>query len=369
MLPGDETGTIRVDIITTGLSQDSDGYSVLLDGSSSIDADAVDVIFFSDIETGVHTAEVTGVQSNCSVAGDQSQTANVMAADTVTVMFEIVCRRRLVNQLVFASNRTGDFEDFELYIMNADGSDPVALTQNGFINLYPDISPDGTRVLYTRLASLGAEEFQIRVMDADGTNDRAITAVNNSRDHLPAWSPDGTQILFTTDRDGNEEIYRMNADGSNQINVSRSDSIDHTPSWSPDGTQITFVSARDGYLEVYIANTDGTGLIKLTDDTAPKFSPQWSPDGSKIIFNSTVNANNDIYMINSDGTGLVQLTNSPQSDNSPVWSADGTEIAFVTDRDGNTEIYKMRVDGAGLPVNLSAHPAGEYTPSWSPVQE
>lgn len=365
--PENEFGTLRVDITTTGQSFDKNGYTLSLDDSNTKQSEVVDVVFFGNLEPGIHRLSLNDIQGNCSVLGENSQISNVMMADTVTVMFDVNCEKRLENQVVFMSNRSGGDNNFELYVMNADGSDPTPLTRNGFINLYPSVSPDGTRVLYTHRITFDDLSFHLRVINADGTNDVVLTAPGG-QNILASWSPDGSKIVFTSLRDGNAEIYTMDADGSNPVNISRSDSVDQTSSWSPDGSKIAFSSNRDGDYEIYVSNTDGTGLVQITNDPGIDVFPTWSPDGSQIAFTSTRAENANIFVMNADGTGIIQLTNSEGNVN-PTWSPDGTEIAFTRNQNGNSDIFKIRIDGSGFPVNLTAHQADEDTPAWSPVPE
>ncbi len=102
---------------------------------------------------------------------------------------------------------------------------------------------------------------------------------NAARDVFCAWSPDGTQIAFWSDRDGNGEVYVMNADGSNPTNLTNDPGSDWWPVWSPDGTQIAFVSGRDGNREICVMNLDGSGMLQLTHTAFPgvNIEPSWSP--------------------------------------------------------------------------------------------
>jgi TolB protein len=180
--------------------------------------------------------------------------------------------------IAFRSNRTGNNE---IYVMNGDGS--------GLINL---------------------------------TNDP-------SDDDLPAWSPDGTRVVFCTRRDGNYEIYAMNADGSGKTNLSQNPLEDCSSSWSPDGMQIAFASDRDGNNEIYVMNADGSGQTRLTDNPALDIFPNWAPDGNQIVFVSDRDGQMDIYVMNVDGGGVARLTDIGVGDAFPVWSPDGTRIALA----------------------------------------
>ena len=91
------------------------------------------------------------------------------------------------------------------------------------------------------------------------------------------WSPDGRKIVFVSDRDGNLEIYVMNADGSGQRNLTRHPGYDSDPEWSPDGRKIAFATKREGNFEIYVMNADGSGQHNLTRNPAPDRFPVWSP--------------------------------------------------------------------------------------------
>jgi Tol biopolymer transport system component len=205
--------------------------------------------------------------------------------------------------------------------------------------------------------------WEIYVMNADGSSQTNLTN-NPALDSGAAWSPDGSRIAFYSDRDGNYEIYVMNADGSGQTRLTNNPAVDNIPAWSPDGSKIAFYSGRDGNWEIYVMNADGSGQTNLTNNPAGDYWAAWSPDGSKIAFTSLRDGNWEIYVMNADGTGQINLTNNPASDDTPAWSSDGSKIAFTSYRDGNGEIYVMNADGTGQ-TNLTNNPALDLRPDWS----
>src|SRR5436190_8554224 len=155
------------------------------------------------------------------------------------------------------------------------------------------------------------------------TRPRRLTN-NAARDYAAAWSPDGTKIAFTTDRDGNLEIYAMNADGSGQTRLTTDPAKDYKPAWSPDGTKIAF-SSEGVSIRVVVMHADGTGRTPLTNN-AFDIGPAWSPDGTKIAFGSSRQGQAyHIYVMKADGSGQVRLTAGV----GPSWSPDGTKIAFM----------------------------------------
>jgi Tol biopolymer transport system component len=176
---------------------------------------------------------------------------------------------------------------------------------------------------------------------------------------------DSGRIAFTSNRNGNYEIYVTNADGSGLTNLTNNVADDGSPAWSPDGKQIAFSSNRDGNYEIYVMHTDGSGVTRLTNDEADYVRPEWSPDGRQIAFSSDRTSNNEIYVMNADGSGQTRLTNNEASDSYPSWSPDGRQITFSSNRDGNWEIYVMNTDGSGVD-NLTNNTADDWGLRWSP---
>ena len=190
-------------------------------------------------------------------------------------------------------------------------------------------------------------------------------------DYHPAWSPDGTQIAFTSFRDGSPAIYIMNADGSNQTRLTGDLRLAWEPDWSPDGSKIAFSYIDSGLAGIGTINTDGSGFTKLHKVSCPSScslpsGASWSPDGSKIVFDSNVSGNWEVHVMDADGSNQKNITNHSAIDAMPEWSPDGSKIAFVSLRgNGSLDLHLMNPDGGNV-RRLTSDPGAELNPSFSP---
>ena len=181
----------------------------------------------------------------------------------------------------------------------------------------------------------------------------------------PTPLPGVNLIAFETYRDGNGEIYLLDTQTEQFINLTQHAADDRAPAWSPDGERIAFESHRDGNWEIYVLHLDTGSLVRLTDDPGYDGAPAWSPDGAEIVFESYRDGNLEIYTTSSAGGPPVRLTDHPAGDYGPAWHPSGDSIAFTTWRDGNKEVYTISASG-GEPQNLTQHPADDESPAWTP---
>lgn len=233
------------------------------------------------------------------------------------------------------------------------------------------ITKTNGKIAFTNTRDGNAE---IYLMNADGSGQIRLTN-SPAFDGDPTWSPGGTRILFTSTRDGNEEIYVMKADGTGQTRLTNNTGLDRTPVWSPDGAQIAFASNRDsGNFDIFVLNTDDGGQTNISKGVQAEFQdPHWSPDGTKIACSHVVIQNgvrglSGVLVMRADGSNQTRLSAPGNLDVTPRWSPDGRKIVFAGDRVGNLgdlEIYVMTADGANQ-TRLTNDTGENSRPAWSP---
>ncbi len=207
-------------------------------------------------------------------------------------------------------------------------------------------------------------DVEIFKMNADGTSQAQITN-SPGIDAWPALTPNGRQaVAFASNRTGNFDIFTMLPNGTLQTNLTQqTGSQEIQPTWSPNAAKIAFATNRDGNYEIYTMNADGTNQSRLTT-VIPKnaFAPRWSPTNPNLLIFVMPNMSQSPYLsiakINADGTGLTQLTNRPYNDGAlspitgfpspPSWSPTGTKIAFTSDQTGSLDIFVMNADGSSI---------------------
>lgn len=228
-------------------------------------------------------------------------------------------------------------------------------------------------IAFVSIATAGDGKVSSRIVVADGRGEQPrVVAELGGRAEALTWSPDGRTLAFDADTAGQFDIWLASADGAPPRNLTPDPATDGWPLWSPDGTELVFFSNRDnppGSFDLWAVRTDGTGLRRLTRVGAPRSvtQPVWSPDGSRLAFTVDVpNEVSEIWTVRPDGTDARNLTGT-DGGFAPTWSPDGRRLAFVSQRRGDRagRIYVMDADGSGArPVSRPR--LGDTTPAWSP---
>jgi TolB protein len=269
-------------------------------------------------------------------------------------------------QIAFVSNRTGNKE---IWAMDYDGENQHALTQLHTISLTPRWSPDATRIAFTCYAPPGSGSvLTAQICVYSMLSNRQISwprfrGTNSS----PAWSPDGSQLMFMSSMLGNPELFITDANGGRPKRLTYSNAANTSPSWNPKtGQQVAFVSDRGGLPQLYIMNADGTDAAKVDlPDKGYVIDPAWSPNGQLLAFSwRRPDGNYDLYAMDISSHQLVELTRDAGRNERPSWAPDGRHLIFESTRTGTRQIWTMLADGTEA-RQLTKQGQNE-SPNWSP---
>lgn len=227
----------------------------------------------------------------------------------------------------------------------------------------PSWAQDGRHLVFYSERGGKADLF---VMDDKGGDVRQLTRTPAANEGGAAFSPDGKRIAFDTDRDGNDEIYVMDTDGQNPRRLTRHAARDLAPAWSPNGAQIVFLSDRDRRkdkeFDIYRMDADGSSVERLTSKEANWF-PQYSADGGRVAFQ----VGRGIEIMDLGSHARRKVTGDPADGMYPTWSPDGRRLAFVSWRNGRGELFTMNTDGTGQERVVTMPVGSTVDPRWSPA--
>jgi len=268
--------------------------------------------------------------------------------------------------LLFVSTRDGAYA---VYGLNTSGGEERRLTagavdgstpQGLFFQTEPAWSPDGSTIVF---ASKRSGTFDLYAMKADGSETRRLTSTEEE-DGQPAWSPHGDRIVFA--RGASPRLFVMAADGSGARRLTGEEIEEGEPAWSPDGSQIAYVRRAPGtsIRELWLVGADGSERRALTKLGGVAQAPAWSPDGRRLAFSANVGDNRfDIYTVGADGKDVRPVT-SGEDAFEPAWSADGGTIAFS---EGGA-IHTIDLD-TGEETALTDPENNDSSPAWRPRSE
>jgi TolB protein len=254
----------------------------------------------------------------------------------------------------------------EIYVVDYDGANEQRITNSRDLNANPTWASDARGIAYSAYRRNGAPDIMLSLITT-GVLQNITKGRFRDGAYLPAFSPDGKQIAFTATAEGAsaQDIYIMNADGSNSRRITTHPDIDTTPTWSPSGTQIAFVSDRTGKPQIYLMNVDGSGVRRLPIPDAEADHPTWAPAPfNEIAYYARTGSGYDIK-IHELATGQTrQITFSEGSNESPSYSPSGRHLAFTSSRgSGLYQVYTIGRDGNGL--RQVTRSGNNHTPDWS----
>ena len=268
-------------------------------------------------------------------------------------------------------------EDPEIYTINFRGENPKRLTNNATGDTQPAFSADGTKIVYSGgrkgPASYSADLFVMKANGSDKTRvtkERQIPGASKANDLQPSFSPSGRRIAFVREGQGtNSDIYKIGTDGSGLRRLVDIPNFEYrsggAPAWSPDGSRIAFFSGVEDAYSIETVRPDGTGRKPLTEG----YAPNWSPDGSRIAFHRSADGSESrIFVADADGTDENPLSTGGAYDSEPAFSPGGGKVVFSSDRDGDYDLYVVNADGSGEPRRLTNYPGDERSPDWQPLR-
>ena len=253
-------------------------------------------------------------------------------------------------RIAFTSSRVDGTA--QVFLTDPDGSDVEQLTKDG-ANAQPAFSADGLHIAFSSNRDGNREIYS---MLADGSGETRLTNAN-ANDTQPTWSPDGTRIAFVSGRSGTPQIWVMQADGSGVTRLTLNAATDTAPAWSPDGLQLLFVDNRTGANQVRVLTVASPGTSTVL---APGNNPDWTPDGTQIAYERP---NQGIWEMNADGTNQRQVLNLPNAID-PATSPDGTRVVYQARASGQRRLF---TSGGGSRVQVTKGPGTDASPSWGVV--
>jgi len=250
------------------------------------------------------------------------------------------------SRIYFVSDRTGSKE---IWSMDWDGSQQRQLTFNRSINIMPAVSPDGTKLAFTSFAK-GTPQIVIMATDSG----RLLPFYNQvaSLNTTPSFSPDGRKLYYSSSASGFAQIYVSDTDGKNLHRISNARAIEVEPKVNPKNPNLlAFVSGRSGPQQIFRMNADGGDVERLSDGTGEASNPGWHPDGQHLLFAWTrgyATGNFNVFLMDSATGKYDQLTNSAGRNENPNWAPDGRHLVFMSTRSGSAQIWTMLADGTQL---------------------
>ena len=257
--------------------------------------------------------------------------------------------------------------------VNTHGNRLGAISRNPSISLLPRWSPDGKSIIYTRLSRRGTAIILNKLKGKPIillNSDNRVNASNTNFLNVSGgtWFSDGTRLIVTLSRKGNNDLYEFDLNRRKERQVTMHPAIDTAPSLSPDDQQLVFVSDRTGKEQIFYRQLGTRVEFQLTRSGASS-DPAWSPDGTMIAFTRLVRGNAQIHILDPFTGDEKALTRGRYNSEQPSWSPDGKQIVFAANSTGVSKLYVMFIDGTGR-RRLTRTPRDfeESAPNWRPKE-
>jgi TolB protein len=248
----------------------------------------------------------------------------------------------------------------EIVVVDMDGGRTSVVTKMGSDCLLPAFSPTGGEIAFTSYLRNNPDLY---IVSAGGGRARRVSKQPGLNTGA-AWAPGGGSLAVTMSYEGNAEIYRIGADGSSHARLTSNGAIDSSPSFSPDGSQIAFVSNRGGSPQIYLMPASGGGAKRLTFQGKYNQTPRWSPSADKpqIAFTGRDERGQfDVFIIDVKSGKVERLTQGKGSNLDPTWSPDGRLIAYASSRGG------LWVQNPETHHEVQIWRGSGSSPSWGPA--
>lgn len=267
--------------------------------------------------------------------------------------------------VVFASDRRD--RNFEIYRIAGNGADARRLTTDlQHADLAPVLSHDGSKIAWEReiAGNNGVEEVELWVMNADGS-DPHVVVHNGSENRSPSWGAGDASLYYASFVTGNWEIFRTDLATGNTVNLTNEPYADQHPRVSPDGRFVVFHTNRDVQFEIYVMNADGSDPHNVSNDPEDDRYPSWSPDGSSIVWSRYIDSF-DLYTMKADGSGQRAVATTPYQELEASFSPDGASLVYQTNRypPAGLEVIPVAGGEAHPLVMSGAAPGSDLAPAW-----
>ena len=266
--------------------------------------------------------------------------------------------------------------NYDIISVDIFGNDLSHLTRNSWTDTEPIASPNGTQLIFASDRDGNREIYSLDIAYVGGYYNWKTENLKNLTndpyfDGDFSFSPDGKKIIYLKyfPENDNYDIYQMDNDGTNKKNISNTSWYEKKPIFSPDGSNIIYQSWKYNNAEIFFTHLiegNQENISKSGGDDLIFFGNPFTPDGQQIIFSSNRDGNSEIYKMDLDGTNVVNLTSNQARDWNPKVYPDNMKIIFMSDRDGNWEIYSMDMNGANQ-INLSNNPRTDFSFSFLPL--